>query len=171
MSTAFPNEPTGATNLKDHPFDNFTGFVDAYNSQSQGTLAIASNPSGLVSPSNAMRSRLAANSPNGGCQLEKSLGGTYDDMFVGIVLRTNPQFQGRTVGNKMFFMRGPTTNGVWLFNNASLSSGTGTLIFAHNTGGLDNSHVFSADSGLIGYPTPGNGPGTCSLASICKTRS
>jgi len=166
MSTAFPNEPTGATNLLDHAFNNFTGLTDVYSSVSGGTLSIQSDATGLVSPSNCMRSRLGANAPTGGCQLEFPMGGTYDDMFVGIVWRTNSQFQGRTVGNKLFFMRGPSTNGVWLFNNASLSGGAGQLIFAHNTGGLDNSHIFAADSGLIGYPN--TDPGTLRVGQWFK---
>ena len=166
MSTAFPNEPTGATNLLDHAFNNFTGLTDVYSSVSGGTLSIQSDATGLVSPSNCMRSRLGANAPTGGCQLEFSMGGTYDDMFVGIVWRTNSQFQGRTVGNKLFLMRGPSTNGVWLFNNASLSGGAGQLIFAHNTGGLDNSHIFAADSGLIGYPN--TDPGTLRVGQWFK---
>ena len=85
MSTAFPNEPTGATNLLDHAFNNFTGVTDVYNSVGGGTLSIQSDATGLVSPSNCMRSRLGANARTGGCQLGFSMGGTYDDMFVGIV--------------------------------------------------------------------------------------
>jgi len=78
-------------------------------------------------------------------------------MYVRKWWRTNPGFQGRLVGNKLFFMRGNTTNGVFLFNNSSLVNGAGTMLFGHNTGRLDNGHIWPYDLGLIGYPNVSSG--------------
>jgi hypothetical protein len=93
----------------------------------------------------------------GGMQLNYQTSQLNREMYVGLMWRTNPQFQGRPVGNKTFFIRGPGSNGVFLFNNAALNNGSGSMIFAHNTGGLDNSHACALDSGLACYPNVGPG--------------
>lgn len=148
MSTAFPNEPTGATNLVDHPFNNFTGFTDAYNSQSGGTLGIVTDGTAPVSPSNCMRSRISANAGMGGCQLEYPFGGTYTRIFAGMTWRTNPQFQGRIVANKMFFLRGPATNGYFgMFGGPNAGTSNFYIAFGINTSGLLDANL---------YPNVGN---------------
>lgn len=150
------NEPAGSTQMLDCNFSGIPsscGILDAY-----GSSVPASDGTAPVSPSGVLRSHLQAGSFTGGMQLNYVFPDSIarNEMYVGIVVRTNPGFQGRTVGNKMFFMRGPGYNGVFLFNNASLSGGTGAMIFAHNTGsGLDNSHACSDPLGATCYPNSG----------------
>lgn len=146
------NEPSGSSVIFQTSFNNLSGMNDDYNS-----TQIRADATAPTSPSNCMYSRLAAGSLTGGIQLRVQPGSTWNDMYVRKWWRTNPGFQGRTVGNKMFFMRGNTTNGVFLFNNSSLVNGAGTMIFAHNTGRLDNSHIWSSDLGLTGFPNVGSG--------------
>ena len=146
------NEPAGSSVIFQTSFNSLSGMNDDYNS-----TQIRADATAPTSPSNCMYSRLAAGSLTGGIQLRVQPGSTWNDMYVRKWWRTNPGFQGRTVGNKMFFMRGTTTNGVFLFNNSSLVNGAGTMIFAHNTGRLDNSHIWSSDLGLTGFPNVGSG--------------
>lgn len=146
------NEPSGSSVIFQTSFNSLSGMNDDYNS-----TQIRADATAPTSPSNCMYSRLAAGSLTGGIQLRVQPGSTWNDMYVRKWWRTNAGFQGRTVGNKMFFMRGNTTNGVFLFNNSSLVNGAGTMIFAHNTGRLDNSHIWSSDLGLTGFPNVGSG--------------
>jgi hypothetical protein len=99
-------------------------------------------------------------------QLNYTTGQTYREMYVGLLWRTNPQFQGRQVGNKMFFVRGPQNNGVFLFNNAALNNGSGLMIYSHNSGNINNSHVCALDMGLACYPNVG--PGVLSVGQWTK---
>lgn len=162
QAQVWPNEPAGSGTSLDCPFaapPSSCGILDVYNSSQVGTDA-----TGLVSAPSALISTLNAGAYTGGMQLEwVTPGGSLRrEMFVGMSLRTNATFQGRTVGNKMFFMKGPDSNGVFLFNNTSLSNGTGRVIFAHNTGvvggiQLDNSHVCADPYGATCYPNVGSG--------------
>jgi hypothetical protein len=158
-------EPAGFTTLLECPFTGAPascGITDAYGSSSQTT-----DVTEPVSPPGAVLSRIFAGQNSGGMQLDWFTPGgtTYREMFVGLMWRTNPGFEGRPQGNKTFFMRGPwiggpvnTFNGVFLFNNASLSGGTGQMIFAHNTGSLNNGHACGGDAfGAICYPNAGAG--------------
>lgn len=157
------NEPAGSSQVLDCPFagpPSSCGILDVYGSSQVGTDA-----TGLVSAPSALVSTLPAFSYTGGMQLEwvtPGGGALKREMFVGMSLRTNAGFQGRTVGNKMFFMKGPDSNGVFLFNNQSLTGGTGRVIFAHNTGiingvQLDNSHACADQYGATCYPNVGSG--------------
>lgn len=156
MSTAFPNEPTGATPLLDWPFNSVStsggaGNVwDVYRS-----VAIMDDSSAPLSPSKCMRSRMEAGNTSGGSQIEwLAPGGPYTDMFVGLWWRTNTQFFGRTTANKMFFVRGPGVNG--FFGIGGPQAGPYYLYFGHNTASLDNSHTMAGDLGLIGNPNVGS---------------
>lgn len=170
----WPNEPAGASTVLDCPFSgppSSCGIQDVY-----GSSQVGSDGSGLVSPPSALISTLNAGQFTGGMQLEwVTPGGSLRrEMFVGMSLRTNATFQGRTVGNKMFFMKGPDSNGVFLFNNESLSNGTGRVIFAHNTGivggiQLDNSHVCADPYGATCYPNVG--PGTMTVGTPTKIQA
>lgn len=156
------NEPVGSTQILNCSFStapNGCNILDAYSSSANTTDATAP-----VSQPGVLLSTLPAGSYTGGMQLNYVFPGglRVREMFVGMAMRTNAGFQGRTVGNKTFFMRGPgspvTYNGVFLFGNQSLSAGSAPFIFAHNTGGgLDNSHVCSLDFGLACFPNVGAG--------------
>jgi len=150
----FQNEPAGLTTRLNHNFDVKVGpnMADPY-----GGGSIQQDSTAPLSPSNCLRTRLEAGALTGGTQLEWNSPSLMTQMFVGKYWRTNAGFQGRTVGNKMFFMKGPNTNGVFLFNNASLSNGAGQMIFAHNTQFLDNSHIWADAFGATGYPNENTG--------------
>ena len=146
------NEPSGSSVIFQTSFNSLSGMNDDYNS-----TQIRADATAPTSPSNCMYSRLAAGSLTGGIQLRVQPGSTWNDMYVRKWWRTNAGFQGRTVGNKLFFVRGNSTNGVFLFNASSLTNGQGTMIFGHNTGGLDNSHLFGGQCGELGDPNVGSG--------------
>lgn len=148
------NEPAGASVVMDCPFNGVQscGILDAYSSSQ-----ITSDSSAPVSPGNVVQSTMYAGNSSGGMQLNYVTPQVYREMYVGLMWRTNPQFQGRQVGNKTFFVRGPSANGVFLFNNSALVGGTGPMIFSHNTGGIDNSHACALDIGLACYPNVGPG--------------
>ena len=158
-SSSWTNAPAGGTVLIDSAFDNITGFIDDYPTVDSHIETISDAP---FSPTKALVHRLAPLAPNGGGQLRKSsLPTRYREMYIGLWWRTNPQFQGRTVGNKLFFVRGspPISNGVWLFHNSSLVNGQGQMIFVGNTGGISNGHVLGGnnDPGAPFWPNVGNG--------------
>lgn len=152
---AFQNEPAGLTTRLNHNFNVLTG-ANLFNGYPGGSSpSIVSDSTAPLSPSSCMRSRLEAGALEGGAQLDWNSPTSYAQLFVGKWWRTNPGFQGRTVGNKLFFVRGAfpggsvnTYNGVFLFNSTSLVNGTGTLRWSFNTGGLNNAH-------LTGHPDPG----------------
>ena len=150
MST-WPNMPVGATVLFDHDMSSKTGLLDVYNSWIPTTDA--SEP---VSPNTCFKSRLAALNREGGGEVHVAFPTIYREMFVGLSWRTNAAFQGRSGGNKTFFMRGPDSIGVFVIQGG-LASGTGPLVWSHNSGALDNSHTASADLGLLAYPNVTSG--------------
>lgn len=148
------NEPAGANVVLDCPFNSVQGcgILDAYS-----TSQITSDSSAPISPGSAVKSTLYAGNSSGGMQLNYVTSQAYREMYVGLMWRTNSQFQGRQVGNKTFFVRGPQNNNVFLFNNAALNNGTGLMIFSHNSANLDNSHACALDIGLACYPNVGPG--------------
>ena len=150
------NEPSGMTALLDCPFSgapSSCGILDVYNSANQDTDGTAP-----VSPSGVVRSTIGAGQSSGGMQLNWLTPGAaaYREMFTGIMWRTNPEFQGRSGGNKLFFMRGPDSIGVFVIQGG-LSTGSGPLVWVHNSSSLNNSHVCSADLGLLCYPNASSG--------------
>lgn len=152
------NEPAGANVVVDCNFSSTPGacgILDAYSS-----AEVASDSSAPLSPSGVLKSTLRAGNSAGGMQLNFATPKPNNrEMFMGIIWRTNPEFQGRPNSNKLFFLRGPQANGVWIFGNSALVNGSAPLIFGHNTGGglLDNSHACSADLGLLCFPNVGPG--------------
>lgn len=131
------------------------GILDAYSS-----AEVTSDASAPMSPSGVLKSTLYAGNSSGGMQLNFVTPTPNNrEMFMGIMWRTNPGFQGRPNSNKLFFLRGPQANGVWIFGNSALVNGSAPLIFGHNTGGglLDNSHACAGDLGLACYPNVGDG--------------
>jgi hypothetical protein len=80
-------------------------------------------------------------------------------LYFGLYWRTNPQFQGRVAGNKLFFLsRDSGLNGVFLFGNTTLSNGSAPLLFGPNTDGIGNAHILgTSDPGATFFPNVGNG--------------
>jgi len=144
------NEPAGASVVVDCPFNSVggCGILDAYSSSQ-----IVSDGSAPISPSSVVKSTFSAGNTSGGMQLNYVTPQIQSEMYVGLIWRTNPEFQGNpgSYSNKMFFIRGPGANGLLLMYGPS--GGPHQAVFGHNTGGgLDNSHVCSFDLGLICYP-------------------
>lgn len=150
------NEPAGFTSMLDCPFNTkptpqatVCNIQNAYNA---GT--ITTDSTAPLSPSNVYKSSLAAGASSGGTQLNwVTPGGTvYNEMYVGIMWRTNPEFFGRSVANKMFFIRGPGSNtyfGMWGgTGGGSLGGGPFRLDFGPNVSTVDNSHTCTLDLGL-----------------------
>lgn len=153
------NEPVGSSTVLDCNFSSTPGacgIQDIYSSAIQDSDGTAP-----VSPSGVIRSTIYAGNSSGGMQLNwyAPSGSPKREIFMGLMWRTNPQFEGRPNSNKLFFLRGPQANGVWIFGNSALVNGSAPLIFGHNTGGglLDNSHACSADLGLLCFPNVGPG--------------
>lgn len=150
------NEPAGASVVVDCPFNSVSGcgILDAYSSSQ-----IASDSSAPISPATVVKSTLYAGNSAGGMQLNYAMPQGNREMFMGIMWRTNPGFEGRPNSNKLFFLRGPQANGVWIFGNSALVNGSAPLIFGHNTGGglLDNSHACSYELGLACFPNVSSG--------------
>lgn len=153
------NEPAGATTVLDCPFSQLPTYPITYcgieNFYHAGVLSTESVPQ-MVSPGGAFKSALAAGQRVGGSQLNYVLPSINREMFVGMKWRTNPEFQGRTGGNKTFFMRGPDSIGVFVIQGG-LASGSGPFVWSHNSGATHNEHTCSADLGLLCYPNVGAG--------------
>lgn len=79
---------------------------------------------------------------------------TYREMFMGLMWRTNPEFYGRIVHDKMFFLRGPQTN-AYFGMRACPGCTSRQLGWGFNAANADNSHT-CADSGLWCYPNVGS---------------
>jgi hypothetical protein len=159
------NEPAGATVVLDCPFSgkpSACGILDAYSSSIQDSDGTAP-----VSAAGVAKSTIYAGNNYGGMQLNWVAPQVSNEMYVGMMWRTNPQFYGRTVANKMFFIRGPQVNGFWGMNGCpGQGSPTCYLMFGHNTATLNNSQACSADLGLICNPNVG--PGTITLGTWTK---
>lgn len=163
MAQVWPNKPAAFGTILDCQFNvkptpsrdpAGCGIENSYNAG-----AIVTDSTAPVSPNNVYKSWISPGQSSGGTQLNYTLPQGNREMFMGIMWRTNPEFQGRPNSNKLFFLRGPQANGVWIFGNSALVNGSAPLIFGHNTGGglLDNSHACSADLGLLCFPNVGPG--------------
>lgn len=152
---AFQNEPSGMTTILNWPFNTIVG-PNMENNYNGG--AIRSDSTAPLSPSSCLVARLEAFAREGGNELHAYSPTVYRELFMGVWWRTNAAFQGRIVANKMFFLRGPASNGVIVFNNGRLSGGTGQLLFSVN-GGASNQHILgpSSDSGSFFPANVGNG--------------
>jgi len=137
----WPNEPAGSTVIVDCNMSSQCGLSGG------GWYGGSENLPGMISPSSTQNSTMFAGAPSGGSQVYTGLGGSFREVFVGWILRTSNPFEPfACCASKMFFIRGPQTNG---FFGASIGSSSSTLYFGHNTGGgLDNSHICPGGFGL-----------------------
>ena len=154
VSTVWANAPIGGLILADQNCSNKNGFFDVY-----GTTIIDSDAAAPFSAPTVWKARLEALAGHGGNQLEFNSPTAYREMYFGLYWRTNPQFQGRIVGNKLFFLgRDSGLNGVFLFGNGRLNNGTAPLLFVANTNGIGNAHILgTSDPGAAFFPNVGNG--------------
>jgi len=139
------NEPSNSTQLLSHPFNNMSGFSGLIQS-----ATIMTDSTAPFSPSNCVRSRIEAFAGQGGMQADWYTPGSvqYRDMYCRFWWRTNPQFQGRIVANKMFFIRGPGTNGYFgMFGGPNAGGGGFYIAMGINTSGLLDANL---------YPNVGN---------------
>lgn len=134
-STNWPNEPAGSQVALDCPFNDRTcggALWDVYNS---GTPS-ASLPDAPFSPPNAFHDVLVYPNTTGGSQMDFTVGGRQtpqqnQEMYAGFWWRTNPEFSGNMVGaNKLFFIKGGNTNGVFMWSLPQTGEKVGQIFWA-----------------------------------------
>ena len=153
VSGSWSNAPIGGVVLLDQNCSNLNGLFDVY-----GSTILDSDATAPLSAPTVLKARLEALALYGGNQLEYNSPTSYREMYFGLYWRTNPQYQGRIVGNKMFFLSSDTVNGCWLFHNTRLSNGAGTYMFSPNSAGVNNAHILgTSDPGAPFFPNVGNG--------------
>lgn len=142
VSGSWANAIAGGTVLLDHRFDSMTGLFTPYNN-----TFIVSDASAPMSPPNVARTRLEAFATSGGDEVSYTASIGYREMYYGLYWRTNPQFQGRISGNKLFFMRGiPGTNGViYMVGGPNMGQANFSIVWSHNGGHLNNGHIMGGD--------------------------
>ena len=147
VSSSWANAPAGGTVLIDHAFNTVSPLLQDYNN-----TPIVSDPTAPFSPNNVAKHRLEARAGTGGDQTYNR-SAFYREYYVGFYWRTNPQFQGRIVQNKIWFVRGEGTTNMFFGISGSPQSGF-YISGGPNTGGIDNSHLFGDPIGII-YPNTG----------------
>ena len=154
VSTTWSNAPIGGQVLIDTNCSNKNGLFDVY-----GTTILDADATEPFSPPYVFKARLEALALEGGNQLEFNHPSSFRELYFGLYWRTNPQFQGRIAGNKLFFLsRDAGLNGVFLFGNTTLSNGSAPLLFVANTDGIGNAHILGTnDPGAPFFPNVGNG--------------
>ena len=151
------NEPAGSSVILDQSFNSVSNMTDVYNS-----VQVRTDGSAPTSPSNCAYVYLSPRARSGGCELHKFTS-TYNDMYSRMTFRVNTGWQGRIVGDKLFFMRGNDGNGVFMMGGGPTKGGPLNIYFVHNSGNVDNSHIWPGDLGLIGIANKacvGFSPGT-----------
>ena len=159
MSTAFPNEPTGATVLLDWPFNTVagSGLIDSYNS---GRLV--SDSSAPISPPNCLLNRLEPFQTNGGgAQLDYYLSSPADSAFIGLSWKPNAEYGGAPSGfNKLFLVSNQESGSAFEFYGQPGQPKQLAWI-PQNGGVLSNGHVagtFGDDPGTrVFLSNVGNG--------------
>ena len=148
VSSDWSNAPIGGELLIDTNGSNLNGLFDLY-----GSTILDSDATAPFSAPTIWKARLEALDLHGGNQLELNMPTSYREMYAGAYWRTNPQFQGRVVSNKMFFLGGQTgLNGFFGFGTGRLSNGAGPFVFCGNTSGIGNAHIFGSNDPGIFFP-------------------
>lgn len=151
-SATWPNEPNGAIQLLDCNFSSTPsacGIRDVYSSSIQATDGTAP-----ISAPGVVKSAIYAGNSSGGMQIGIGFPQTHRELFMGLMWRTNPEFYGRIVHDKMFFLRGPQTN-AYFGMRACPGCTSRQLGWGFNAANADNSHT-CGDSGLWCYPNVGS---------------
>lgn len=148
VSSGWSNAPIGGSVLIDTNGSNLNGLFDVY-----GSTILDSDATAPFSAPTIWKARLEAFAAHGGNQLELNMPTSYREMYAGAYWRTNPQFQGRVVSNKMFFLGGQSgLNGFFGFGTGRLSNGSGPFVFCGNTSGIGNAHIFGSNDPGIFFP-------------------
>ena len=155
VSATWKNAPAGGVLLKDWNFSALSGngFGGGF-----GNGRLDSDPLEPASPPTVVVSRLELNTHSGGGQLAfyAAPGVKFRELYAGMMLRQNAQWTGRPVASdKMFFLRGPDSNGLLVLGGGLGKPQEGVtpyVVFTHNAGNVDNSHIMSLDKGLRGEP-------------------
>lgn len=159
LSATWPNAPVGGVVLLDHSFATVAPLLSSYNSLTGNTSTfITDDPTAPISPSKVARHRLEARALNGGDETYYRVpnGVRYREMYVGMIWRTNPQFQGRIVANKLWFIKSENYTNTFFGIYGGPNAGGGFYIAAGpNTGGINNSHLFNGDPIGNCYPNTG----------------
>lgn len=156
-----PNKPAGATNVADMQFNTPDGEGQLW--EIYPGSGFISQPGGLTgSPPNASTSRLPAGQSIGGQQTIYPKPGSQQpltNMYLCMGWKMSPGFVGLQTSNKLVFMTArdftfgrAAMNGLFMVQPNGYGTGNYYMIFAHNSGQLDNSHACAADLGLICNP-------------------
>ena len=156
-STEWANAPAGGVVLLDHSFSTIQGVLDIYSS-----TTIMQDTSAPFSPPWVGRHRLEAFAREGGGQTQYASAVHYRELYVGMWWRCNAQWQGRTVQDKLFFVRGldgtnTGSNGLFEFIGGPRKGGPMRLIWAHNSGNVINTHLVPGQTGENLDPNVGPG--------------
>jgi len=140
MSSTFTNEPSGTSVLLDWPFNTpaGSGLIDSY-----GTGRVVADATAPVSPSNVLQQRMPAGSNSGAAQMDFYPNNPtgVGDIFVGIMWKVLPGFQGLLVNtNKIFFCINGQANGFLAWYGPT-NEPKSLMWNNQNSGVLDNGHV------------------------------
>jgi len=96
----------------------------------------------------------------GGSQIEYIVPFKSREMYMAHMWRTNPEFAGRQVGNKLYFQGGREGSGLFLFGaGGSQGAVQKAIVWSFNSSKWDNSHIATGISlGLL--PNVGAGLAT-----------
>jgi len=154
VSALWKNAPAGGVLLCEWDFSGFRapGMTGGF-----GNGRLDSDPLEPASPPTCVVSRLEVNTNSGGGQLEFycAPGVKFRELYAGMMIRQNAQWTGRVTADKMFFLRGPDSNGLLVLGGGKTKSQEGRVpfvVFTHNSGNVDNSHIMSSDLGLRAFP-------------------
>ena len=143
QSATWPNGPVGAVVLLNHSFTTVAPLVAVYQNTN-----IVSDATAPLSPSSVAMHYLGALAGEGGDETAYTLPQSYREVYCGFMWRTNAQFQGRRVANKLWFLKN-TSNTLNMFfgvYGGPVSSGNAFYIAGGpNTSGINNAHLFDGD--------------------------
>ncbi len=154
ISGSWPNAPLGGTVILDHNFNTLAPLSSIWNNTSIVTDATAP-----FTPSSVARQRLEAYAGTGGDEIFYRTG-NYRELYFGFYWRMNPQFQGRIVANKLWFIRseGYTNTFFGIYGGPNTGQANFYLAAGPNTGGINNSHLFNGDPIGNCYPNTSANP-------------
>ena len=152
----FTNEPSGFVPVQNCNFSSTPaacGILDVYLSTFSDSDGTAS-----ISPPGVNRSTMFAGNNFGGSQMEYIVPFKSREMYIAHMWRTNPEFAGRQVGNKLYFHGGREGSGLFLFGaGGSQGASQKAIVWSFNSAKWNNTHI-SSDLGL--YPNVGSGLAT-----------